>query len=135
MFRFLAKNNYLGIPLLRVGVAVVFIYHGYHKLFGLGPVKTAQYFDSVGIPLSSIAAYVSGSAELFGGVMVGIGLLTRQASLFLIIDMLVAIFVAHRADVYPAQEHAIQMAILSLATLFSGSGRWSLENVVRKHGD
>lgn len=135
MFQFLAKNSHVNVLFLRLGVSLVFVYRGYNKLFGIGPVKTAQYFDSVGIPLASVAVYVSGSVEFFGGLMVGLGLLTRQASLFLLLNMAVAIFVAHRADSYPAMEHAIQMAILSVATLFSGSGRWSLESLVRKHGD
>ncbi len=135
MFQFLSRNSHLSVLFLRIATSMVFVYRGYGKLFGAGPAKTAQYFDSIGIPFASAAAYVSGSIEFFGGLMVGLGLLTRQASLLLLVNVLVAVFIAHRGQPYAAKEHAVQMAMLAVGTLFSGSGRWSLESLVRKHGD
>ena len=136
MFRFFQQHSQKGILFLRLGKALVFVYHGYMKLWAPGGTGRAMdAFAAWGIPLPQISVYLSGGAEFFGGVMIGLGLLTRQASLFLIIDMLVAIFVAHRNDPYGQTEHAIQMLVLSIGTLFSGSGPWSLESLVKKHGD
>ncbi|MBX7150109.1 DoxX family protein [bacterium] len=136
MFKFFARNSHAAIFFFRLGVGIVFIYRGYLKLFAAGaPQSAANYMAQIGIPFPTVAAYLSGGAEFFGGIMVLLGLLTRQASLFLIFNMIVAITVAHRNDSYRAMEHAVQMLILSVGTLYSGSGSFSLESLVKKHGD
>lgn len=136
MLRFFQKYSHVSVFFLRLGVAMVFIFHGYNKLFGPGaPQKMVDYLSRIGMPLPTALAYMAGGAEFFGGIMVGLGLLTRQASLFLIIMMLIAIFFVHRNDPYREMEHAVQMLVLSIGTLYSGSGSFSLENLVKKHGD
>ena len=136
MFRFFQKYNHVSIFFLRMGVAMVFVYHGYHKLFGSGaPQKMIEYLTRIGMPLPTVGAYLAGGVEFFGGIMIGLGLLTRQASLLVIVVMLVAIFFVQRNDPYREVEHAVQMLVLSIGTLYSGSGSFSLENLVKKHGD
>lgn len=119
-----------------MGAAMVFVYHGYLKLWAPGaPQRAMDAFAAWGIPFPQVTVYLSGGVEFFGGLMVGLGLLTRQASVLLIINMLVAVFVAHRNDSYRVMEHAVQMLVLAVGTTFSGSGSWSLESLVKKHGD
>lgn len=136
MFSFFQRHAHIAVLFLRLGTGTVFIYHGYSKIFASGGIERfTGYLTSLGFPLPSILAYTSGGVEFFGGCMLALGLLTRQASLLLIINMLVAVFIAHRHDAYPQKEHAIQMLVLSIGTLYSGSGAFSLENLVKKHGD
>ncbi len=138
MFKFFQQNSHIGILFLRLGIAVIFVLHGYRELFATGGHQaTAAYFHEIGIPLPDLAAYISAAAEFFGGCMIGLGLLTRQASFILIINMTVAIVVAHlaRHEPFTQWKDAAQMLLLCIATLFSGSGSWSLENLVKKHGD
>jgi putative oxidoreductase len=138
MFRFFQQNSHLAILFLRLGIAIIFVMHGYRELYAPGGhAETTRYFGELGIPLPEVSAYVSAGAEFFGGCMIGLGLLTRVASLVLILNMLVAIVVVGLVRHQPFYEwrDAVQMMILSVATLFSGSGTWSLESLVKKHGD
>lgn len=136
MFRFFQKYSHVSVFFLRLGVAMVFVYHGYHILFGSGaPQKMIDFLTRNGIPFPTLGAYLAGGIEFFGGIMIGLGLLTRQASFLVILVMIVAIFFVQRNDPYRELEHAVQMLILSIGTLYSGSGSFSLENLVKKHGD
>ncbi|HMW34374.1 MAG TPA: DoxX family protein [bacterium] len=136
MFSFFQRHSHIAVLFLRIGTGFVFIYHGYNKIFAPGGIERfTGYLSGLGFPLPSVLAYTSGGVEFFGGCMLALGLLTRQASLLLIVNMLVAVFIAHRHDTYPQKEHAIQMLVLSIGTLYSGSGAFSLENLVKKHGD
>jgi putative oxidoreductase len=136
MFRFFQKYSHVSVFFLRMGVAMIFVYHGYNKLFGPGaPQKMIDYLTKIGFPFPVGCAYLAGGVEFFGGIMIGLGLLTRQASFGVIIVMLVAVFFVHRGDPYREMEHAVQMLVLSIGTLYSGSGSFSLENLVKKHGD
>jgi putative oxidoreductase len=136
MFRFFQKYSHVNVFFLRLGVAMVFVFDGYNRLFGPGsPHKMIDYLTRIGMPLPTVGAYLAGGIEFFGGIMIGLGLLTRQASFCVILVMLVAIFFVHRNDPYREMEHAVQMLVLSIGTLYSGSGSFSLENLVKKHGD
>jgi putative oxidoreductase len=136
MFRFFQKYSHVNVFFLRMGVSMIFVFDGYHRLFGPGaPQKMMDYLAKIGMPLPMVSAYLAGGIEFFGGIMIGLGLLTRQASFFVILVMLVAIFFVHRNDPYREMEHAVQMLVLSIGTLYSGSGSFSLENLVKKHGD
>jgi len=138
MFRFFQTNSHLAVVFLRLGIAIIFVLHGYHNLYAPGGhAATVNFFTELGIPLPEISAYISSGAEFFGGLMIGLGLLTRIASVVLAVNMLVAILVAHLARHEPFYEwkDAAQMLILCIAALFSGSGSWSLESLVKRHGD
>jgi putative oxidoreductase len=79
----------LGLLILRPGVAAIFLSTGYDKLFGaLG--KWLAWFPKQGFP--SYFAYIAGSLELFGGVLLVLGLLTRIIGLLLAIQMAIAVW-------------------------------------------
>ncbi len=76
-----------GLLLLRVGLAAVFIAHGYAKLAHID--QTIAFFGSIG--LSSIFAYLVGIVELVGGLMMVVGYQVKYAGYALSLVMLVAI--------------------------------------------
>ncbi len=128
---------------IRLALGLIFIAHGGQKLFGLwggaGLSATIETFEkNMGIPppLTVIAA----AAELFGGIALVVGLLTRAASLSLGIVMVVAIFQAHLSHGFfinweqaPGRGHGIEynIALLSMcgALLISGPGKLSLDRL------
>ena len=79
----------LGLLVLRLGVATIFLSTGYDKLFG-APGKWLAWFPKQGFP--SYFAYVAGSLEFFGGILLVLGLLTRIIGLLLAIQMAIAVW-------------------------------------------
>lgn len=77
--------------LLRLVLGIIFVVHGYAKLFkDPGPKGTSSFLQSLKIPAPLFFAYVVGVVEFFGGVLVILGLLTRLAALLIAINMVVA---------------------------------------------
>jgi len=116
----------LGLLLLRLGLGIIFISHGYPKL--LHPDAVRGMFVQHGLP--SYFAEVSGVLEVFGGGLLILGLLTRIAALLLAIEMAVAIWKVHSGGGYLAIHNyefpmALAVACFALATV--GAGRASLD--------
>ncbi len=88
----LEKLKPLALLLMRFALGIVFIFHGYPKLFGQ-TAKFQQFFSRVGLPASWV--YISGVLELFGGGLLILGLFTRLVGLLLTIEMGVAIWKVH----------------------------------------
>ena len=136
MFRFFQRHSHISTLFLRLAVSMIFTYHGYLKLFGPNaPMKLVNRYVELGVPLPGLSAYLVGGAEFFCGLLIGLGMLTRWASLILIGTMLFVIFVVFRGETYLHMEQSVQLLILVVGTLFSGSGSFSFENLVKKHGD
>ena len=75
--------------LLRCGLALVFLFHGYPKLFG----KTAMFASAFkGLGLPAYFVYIAGVVEMVGGLMLALGLYIRLAALLLVLDMIAAVW-------------------------------------------
>lgn len=88
----LEKLKPLALLLLRLGLGVIFVYHGYPKLFGPTHQEMLQ-FAQMGF--SSYFVYVAGVIEFFGGCLLFLGLFTRIAGLLLAGEMAIAIVRVH----------------------------------------
>jgi putative oxidoreductase len=82
-------NKDLGLFLLRLALALVFIAHGWAKLTGLG--MTESFFSSIGIPAAGAMAVIVALVELLGGLSMLTGLFTNYSGWFLFVVMGVAI--------------------------------------------
>ena len=130
--RFLDRLRPVALLLLRCGLALVFIYHGYPKLFG----KTATFitaFEGLGIPWFFVI--IVGIVETFGGLMLALGLGTRVAASLLLIDMCGAMWKYNfNEGVYAVREYELPLvlglAALALAT--TGAGPLSLDYVISR---
>ena len=120
----------LGLFLMRAMVAVVFVFHGGQKLFGLfggyGLEATAGWMESVGIPLPLVSATLAGSAEFFGGLLLLIGFGARTAALFLTFTMLVATSTLSGFSAPGGMEFPLTLAFVSLGLALTGPGRFAL---------
>lgn len=77
--------------ILRIGAGLLFFMHGAPKLFGwfggMGPEGgTAPLFSLMGL---------AGVLEVFGGLAIALGVLTRPVAILLAAEMLIAFFYAH----------------------------------------
>src|SRR5215831_3453169 len=130
--RFLEKLRPLALLLLRCGLALVFVFHGYPKLFG----KTAVFvsaFQRLGLPWYFV--YIAGVIEVFGGLMLLLGLYTPVAALFLVLDMGAAMWKYNfNEGIYAVREYELPL-VLGLATLAlttTGAGPFSLDYLIRR---
>jgi putative oxidoreductase len=86
-------------PLLgRFAIGMVFLSTGWGKVHHI-PMVTS-FFESLGIPAPGLNAVVVAYSELICGSLLVLGLLTRLATVPLIVSMCVAILTAKRAEVH-----------------------------------
>jgi putative oxidoreductase len=86
----------------------------------------------LGMPFPSLMAYLAKGAEFFGGLFFALGLLTRFVSIPLVITMAVAAFVAHHGQITGEGEHAFLFLLIFTAFFFIGSGKWSVDYLLKK---
>ena len=80
----LEKLKPLSLLILRLALGAIFYNSGYRKLF-VTTAATLADFHRMGLP--AYLGYVAGGLELFGGILLIIGLLTRVTALLLAIEM------------------------------------------------
>jgi putative oxidoreductase len=86
----------------------------------------------LGFPLPLFMAYLSKGTEFFGGLLFAIGFFTRFISIPLIINMSVAVFGSHHGQITGQGEHAFVFLLMFAAFFFIGSGKWSVDYLLRK---
>lgn len=114
-----------GLLGLRLAIGFIFIYMGLTKLVWNHAGSAAMFTAKIGLPGGGdLWAYVVGSLELLGGVMVVLGLWVRYAATWLAIIMLVAMATVHRGN--PVTGYFLPLAVLGgcLGLLGTGAGRW-----------
>lgn len=138
----MAKNKNLNgwsLALLRVVLGVVFLYHGYIKLFVPGGFTgTISFFASLGIPIPVYSALLVSVVEFLGGLFLVLGMVTKWSSALLLIDMLVAFFLVHLKNGLLVSKGGYEFVLVLLAglavVLTSGAGKLSLGKLLKsKH--
>jgi len=120
----------LAILFLRIAVGVIFIVAGWGKLTGIE--GTQGFFGNIGIPAPGLMAWVVAIVEFVGGIMVLIGLYIRVPSILLAITMVVAIFTVKMGGEFSNMRIDITLLAMSLALFILGSGKLSVEHLIRK---
>ena len=129
-----AYSDYAAL-LLRIAIGILFVVHGYPKLFGkeMGLKKVAEFFKSVGITFAPLAALVVGVLEFFGGLALIAGLLTRVIAALLAIQMVVALLVS-KFKLKKAFSGGWELDFLLIAALIAlaiiGAGMWAIDTNV-----
>ena len=112
------------LSVLRIMSALLYIEHGSQKLLGFpaserGPVALFSFYGFAGF------------LELFGGILLAIGLFTRPVAFLLSGMMAVAYFMAHAPQsFFPANnggDAAILFCFVFLYLFTAGPGPWSVD--------
>ncbi len=119
------------LTILRVVVGIVFLAHGWQKVFGFGIHGVAGLFGSVGIPLPLVSAGIVMAVEFLGGALLILGVATRLAAGLNAIDMVVAILTVHLKNGFFAQSMGVEFPLTLLAAcvclMMAGPGAASAE--------
>ena len=120
----------LGLAILRIAVATVFITHGAQKLFVSGFAGVTGAFTHMGVPFPGVTGPFIAVLEFFGGIALLIGLLTRLVALGLVFDMLGAIVLVKLAGGFSKYEFEFLLLVSSLALVLTGAGIFSIDALV-----
>lgn len=116
---------------LRIVAGLLFISFGTMKLFGYPPSP---------MPMPPIEAgsqmWFAGVLEIFGGLLIVLGLLTRPVGFILSGEMAVAYFQAHAPQsFFPSVNQgapAVLYCFLFLYMAFAGAGAWSIDRLISR---
>jgi len=118
------------LSVLRIVTALLFMQHGSQKLFG---VPAAQ--QAATPPLFSMI-WIAGVLELFGGLLILLGLFTRPVALILAGEMAVAYFMVHAPQgFWPLLNRGELAALYCFIFLYlaaAGGGPWSIDHLWRR---
>lgn len=111
------------LSVLRIVAALIFMVHGTQKILGFPPIEQP--------PAISSLPGIAGILELFGGVLLLLGLFTRPVAFVLSGLMAAAYFIAHAPrSFFPVEnggDAAILYCFVFLYLVFAGPGPWSVD--------
>lgn len=125
--------------LIRLMVGLVFLSEGIQK-FLFPAIRGAGRFEKIGLPAPEFLGYFVGSFEVMCGALVLLGLLTRLASIPLIIIMLVAMGTTKAemlaSEGFWSMMHGSRtdwsMLLGSIFLLIRGGGRYSADYTLQR---
>jgi putative oxidoreductase len=114
------------VLILRVGMSLMMLRHGYAKLSGfLG--GDHSFADPIGLG-EELSLILTVFAEFGCSILLILGLVSRAALLPLIFTMLVVLLVIHANDPFDDKEHALTFLIVYVSLLLTGPGRFSVDS-------
>lgn len=114
--------------ILRISVAILMMAHGYQK-FSHFAEKQDKFMSFMGMS-SSTSLSLTIFAELFCSAFLALGLLTRLALIPLLINMLVAVFMAHNFDVFGDGQLAFIYLVSYFILFIAGPGSMSTDQLL-----
>ena len=130
LFRPSARHVSIGVTILRVATAAVFINHGWQKVFGFGFAGVTGAFTQMGAPLPGITGPLVAVLECFGAIALLLGFLTRPIALALAVDMLGAIVIVQLKNGFSHYELEFMLLAAGLTLALTGAGAASIDGVL-----
>lgn len=125
------------LTVFRVVLGLVMAAHGLQK--AMDPSAFQQHLVQMHFPLPSVMTYLAIAGELFGGLGVAVGLLTRIAAFGVASTMIVAITGVHLSHgLFAANggfEYPLILLVSALWFMAAGPGPWSLDALIRASRD
>lgn len=131
-----AQAKEIGLFIIRVGIGLIFMRHGFPKLIG-GVSEWKWLGDqmaNLGITFFPIFwGLIAACTESFGGLCLTLGFGTRIACVFMAFTMFVAV-IHHiaKGDSWGYISHPFALMIVFIGLMFAGSGEYSLDAYLSK---
>lgn len=111
---------------LRLGLGVIFTYHGFGKVFGAGTSMGTAWNPGLPVVLQTLVAW----GEFLGGLAILTGFLAEVGALVIIIIMLGAIITVHAKNGFNMMnggfEYNFALIMMCLALIATGAGPLSI---------
>ena len=125
----------LGLLIIRVGLGLSFMVHGWPKLAG-GQQKWEQLggaMANIGISFFPIFwGFMAAVVEFFGGLFLALGVFHLPSVLGLLFTMVIAtVYHLKAGDPYPRISHPLELAIVFLGLFFTGPGKFSVKSILK----
>ena len=126
------QSNDIAKLLLRLLVGIMMLFHGMDKIInGISGIKKL----TVAMGLPEFIAYGVYIGEVLVPIFIILGLYARIASVFLGINMLMAIFLAYSGSIFTLSKHGAPLIelplfyfVLSIAIFLLGSGKYAVNS-------
>jgi len=135
--RIYERSESLAYPLIRFVTGFFLVPHGAQKLFGIfggSATATAGFFTQIGLQPALPLAYLVGAVEVFGGLCIALGFLTRPAAVAAAIMLAVAAFYVHFANGFfwnkSGFEYPLMWTVLCIAVAIRGGGNLSIDRAI-----
>lgn len=127
------KNEAVGKLVLRLTVGILMLFHGVGKLLHTGSIDfIGGRLAEAGLP--AVLAYGVYIGEVIAPLMIILGIFSRLGGLFIVINMVFAVVLAHTGDLFSLTEHGgwrleLQGFYLfcGIAIMFLGSGKMAIK--------
>ncbi|EGO65880.1 DoxX family protein [Acetonema longum] len=126
-----SKYRDAGLLLLRLGIGLMFMYHGYPKVMGgeAAWVKVGGAMQHVGITFMPVLwGFLAAFSEFAGGFLLAVGYMFRPACILLTCTMAVAVTMkfATGAGLAGASQ-ALELGIVVVSLMLIGAGKYSFD--------
>lgn len=126
----------IGLLIIRLVIGLLFVGHGAQKLFGwfggYGLKGTGGWFESIGMKPGVTMALFVGLAELIGGLLIALGLLTPLAGIMIAGTMLMAIVKVHAPNglwsTANGYEYNLTIIAVAIGIALIGPGQYALDS-------
>ena len=128
-----------GMTIVRIAAGIIYMGHGLPKTGWIGERTfegTVNFVGSLGFPMPTVFAGLLISAEVLGGLLLILGLLTRASAAVQIFAMLVAIFLVHFDNgvlgmfAKGGYQWALLLMACSAALMIAGPGKLSADGMI-----
>ena len=122
----------LGLLILRIGVGLAFVVHGYPKIFG-GPEKWTGVGQMALTPFGIDYAHtffglMAALSEFGGGLCVALGILFRPACVLMAVTMAMATNMhLNHGDDFGKYSHALELFFVFVGLTLTGAGDYSMK--------
>ena len=123
----------MALLILRVVTGLVFLMHGWQKVFQYGFAGVSQGFGQMGVPMPGIMGPFIALLELIGGIALIAGALTPVFAALLACNMVGAILLVHlKAGFFLPEGYEFALTLLGamLALALAGAGAYSVDAVL-----
>jgi len=131
---FLTRYRDAGLFLLRVGIGICYIAHGWPKISNpdLWPVIGGMGFEALGVnpgaAVTKAFGFMAAISEFGGAILLILGFLFRPACILMASTMAVALLHhMHVHDNFDKYNNALQMLIVFVSLIFIGPGKISID--------